>query len=216
MNLACIIPLGPNETLPLSLINTLHRHDVPIIVSATETSPPAMPHHVLWIQGPAGRPQQLNRAIQHSSADWLWLVHSDCGFDIEAPPIIRAFCAAATWQSIGHGRLRFAGDGPAWVRLNAWGANLRSRWCKQPYGDQALCIHRRLWNRLVGFCEHLDRGEDLDFVIRARAVGAQCQRLPFTVTTSARRYQSRGWLKTTVEHQIRAWQLIRSAKQWRP
>lgn len=216
MSVVCIVPLGPNEPLPFGLINSLSQHEMPMILSATKPCAHTLPRNANWLEGSAGRPQQLNQAIRHSSADWLWMVHADSLISAEAPKIIQTFCAGATWQAIGYGRLRFANDGPLWTRLNQWGANLRALWWDQPYGDQALCIHRKLWARLSGFSEDLARGEDLDLVIRARSMRARFHRLPFTVTTSARRYQSRGWLKTTIEHQMNAWRLIRNAKQWQP
>ncbi len=213
---ACIIPLGPDEPLPLDLISTLTDHAVPITLSATRPPPDCLDAGITWLYGEPGRGHQLNQAIQATPAQWHWLVHADSAFESSAIRVIGDFCAHATWQTLGYGDLRFNDDGPALVRLNQWGANLRSQWLNLPYGDQGLCIHKALWTALGGFSEALDRGEDLDLVIRARRVGAHPRRLPFNITTSARRYRSQGWLNTTIRHQIKAWQLIRAAKRWRP
>ena len=214
MGIDVIIPLGPQDSPPHRLLDLLSEFKPTI--SATRPKPPDLPGHFNWVMAPTGRAQQLNRAIEGTQNDWLWLVHADSSLDPQALGCVEAFCQHAPWSDIAYGKLRYSQDGPFGVRLNQWGANLRSHLWHLPYGDQALCIHRRLWQALGGFQTGLTRGEDLDFVIRSRAVGARVRRLPYTITTSARRYQSRGWLKTTVEHQLSALKLIRQAKRWRP
>lgn len=216
VNLACIIPLGSKEPLPQHLIQSLLDQNLPVTISATESKPAEAPAAALWVSGLAGRAPQLNRGIEATPATWVWLIHADSQLSTEAAGAVQTFCQAANDCTIGHGHLQFASDGPRLVHLNGWGAYLRSAWLKQPYGDQTFCIHRDLWQRLSGFDTRLDRGEDLDFVIRARQLGAKTQSLPFTVTTSARRYRDRGWLRTTIEHQIKAHQLIKRARRWQP
>lgn len=218
MSLACIIPLGPGEPVPVALIEDLASTPIPLILSATThtASLPAHAKRLQWLQGPAGRAQQLNHGIASCNADWLWLVHADSQLSAFASDAVLSFCSKANWQKIGYGQLRFANDGPKPVVINQWAANLRSALFGQPYGDQGLCIHRTLWERLGGFSQRLERGEDLDFVIRARTLGAKTQRLPFAITTSARRYRAHGWLRTTIDHQWSALELIQQAKRWRP
>lgn len=214
--LACIIPVGPQEPIPERLIQSLLDQNLSVTVSATCQRPTEFSLEVNWISGPPGRAKQLNRGIEATSATWLWLIHADSDLPNEAFAAIHAFCRQANILAIGHGHLRFSDDGPRLVKLNAWGAYVRSRWLKQPYGDQSFCMHRMLWQQLNGFDRRLERGEDLDAVIRARKLGATTQALPFTVTTSARRYQSQGWLRTTIDHQVKAHRLIQHAKRWRP
>ena len=214
MGVDVIIPLGPAEPLPTDLLDQLAGLDVTL--SATTPPPASLNTGLNWVSGSAGRAAQLNRAIAQTDKPWLWIIHADSQLDAGAVGCIQAFCQTTDESCLGYGALQFNDDGPLAMRLNQWGANLRSRWWGQPYGDQALCIHRRLWQALGGFSQHLARGEDLDFVIRARAVGGRLQRLPFTITTSARRYRTEGWLATTLNHQLRAHRLVRQAKRWRP
>lgn len=216
MSIACIIPLGSDEPVPAQLTDQLSQQGMPVIISAARPEPVQGPKNITWIEGLPGRGLQLNRAIESADAQWLWLLHADSLIPNSAAPEVRTFCACASWQDIGYATLQFAKDGPRLTRLNQWGANLRSRWLGQPYGDQGLCVHKQLWRALGGFAEQLSRGEDLDWVIRARMLGAHPKRLPFTITTSARRYRASGWLKTTLDHQLKAWQLVRSAKRWQP
>ena len=214
MGVDVIIPLGPAEPLPTDLLDQLAGLDVTL--SATNPPPPSLNTGLNWVSGSAGRATQLNRAIAQTDKAWLWIIHADSRLDAGAVGCIQALGQTADESNLGYGDREFNDDGPLGMRLNQWGANLRSRCWGQPYGDQALCIHRRLWQALGGFSPHLERGEDLDFVIRARAVGGRPQRLPFTVTTSARRYRTEGWLATTLNHQLSAHRLVRQAKRWRP
>ena len=204
--------------MPETLIQQLDDLSCPLILSATTPVPElsSQSRGFEWLVGPTGRAKQLNRAIEAAESDWVWLLHADSQLSPNATDSIMSFCSEDNWREIGSGRLHFADDGPFMVRLNQYGANLRSTLFGQPYGDQSFCVHKRLWSALGGFSEHLTRGEDLDFIIRARSLRAFPKSLNFTITTSARRYRNKGWLKTTVDHQIKAWQLIRSAKRWQP
>lgn len=216
MDLTVIIPLGPDDPWPKDLASRLQDNFVPVLISATHAKPSDVLSDIAWLDGPQGRPQQINKAFSHTQTSWLWLIHADSSLDSQAIATALDSVTSLSKLTIGHGHLRFANDGPRWMGLNALGANIRSRCWGQPYGDQSLLIHRTLWQSLGGFCENIGRGEDLDFVIRARSLGARTQALPFTVVTSARRYQTRGWLKTTLGHQIQAYRLITQAKRWRP
>jgi GT2 family glycosyltransferase len=81
--------------------------------------------------------------------------------------------------------------------------NLRSKWLKLPYGDQALFMRRERFEEAGGFKE-LPIMEDVDLVRRLRKKG----RIKITkraVVTSARRWCKEGWLWTTVRNQALLW-----------
>lgn len=215
-SLEAIIPLGPETPTPWDLIEVLHKSNVAITISAVGEPSANLPDGVKWVSGTQGRGLQLNRGIESCDTPWLWMIHADTRLPANAPKIVMDFVDQADWVTIGYCRLAFYKDGPWGVRLNQCGANLRSRWLDQPYGDQALCAHRQLWSRLGGFRDDLVRGEDLDFVIRARRLNAKTKPLPITLWTSAERYKRLGWFKTTLDHQVRAWRLVRQAKRWNP
>jgi hypothetical protein len=169
------------------------------------------------IHGDFGRGVQLNRAARAAQGDWLWFVHADSAPDPRTISAVQALVSdkglTGNTSVLAYGRLAFDADGPSATRLNALGANWRSRWLRLPYGDQGLCLRRSDFLALGGFCTDLDRGEDLDFIVRARAAGLTFIQLAGCVQTSARRYRDRGWLRTSVEHQIAALRLIRNAKR---
>lgn len=175
-----------------------------------ELDPASAPRGTTWISGEAGRPLQLDRGIGAARADQLWLLHAD------ARPSGSVLTAAA--EPIGTDRLawfplRFAPARPAWVRFNAFGANLRSRWLGLPFGDQGWRLHRNTYQRLGGFDPRWTRGEDLEFVVRARRAGVRLQRLDAPLATSPRRYADRGWWRTTGEHLRLTWSMWRSARR---
>jgi GT2 family glycosyltransferase len=87
------------------------------------------------------------------------------------------------------------------MKINSWGANMRARFFGIPFGDQGFCIEKQLFETLGGYSETAPYGEDHLFVWRAHKAGVKLNRVPARLTTSARKYQQNGWLKTTLLHQ---------------
>jgi hypothetical protein len=208
--LQVIVPTGPGEDSWRRLIKQLPA-EWPVCLSAVEERPADLPKHVFWLSGPAGRGRQLNAGAQASRARWLWFVHADSVMTESALSQI-ASAVSDDKNVLAYLELAFLPDGPRLAALNAWGANLRSRWLNLPYGDQGLCLPADWFWRLGGFRTDLERGEDLDFVVRARAAGLPLRGLPGRIYTSARRYREQGWLATSWRHQVNAWRLIKAAR----
>ncbi|QOC21446.1 glycosyltransferase [Wenzhouxiangella sp. AB-CW3] len=211
--LSAIIPLGPGDRAD-ELASVLQHHPRinEVIVSAAEAPPPGDPVGDHWIHGTTGRGVQLNRGAAAATGSWIWFVHADSRLSAETIAAVAGFASDAT-AVIGYCRLRFSSDGPWLANLNAFGANLRSRIFRQPYGDQGLCMPMAVFQQLKGFREDLDRGEDLDFVVRANMSGIPIRSMGATITTSARRYREQGWMRTTWQHQLAAARLIRKARR---
>ncbi len=211
--LSVIIPLGPGDHAD-TLTEQLNRHPCisEVILSAAVPAPHKQDDCIRWISGPVGRGSQLNRAAAIAKGRWLWFVHADSQLTNATIHAVGEF-ASKNEEAIGYCRLCFIDDGPWLVRLNALGANLRSRLFRQPYGDQGLCLPIEVLNKLGGYREDLERGEDLDFIVRADMTGTPIHPMGATIHTSARRYREQGWLRTTWRHQIAAARLIRNARQ---
>lgn len=147
-----------------------------------------------------------------ADSQYLWFLHADsvpC-----ASTLASAIAFAKQNQAfLGWFRLAFSSDGPALTALNAMGANLRSRWLGLPYGDQGLIVPSTWFRQLGGYREDLKRGEDLDFVVRAKRAGLALKALDGTIMTSARRYARQGWLATSCQHQWAALKLIQQARR---
>jgi rSAM/selenodomain-associated transferase 2/rSAM/selenodomain-associated transferase 1 len=143
-----------------------------------------------------GRARQMNAGAALASGDVLLFLHADThlpeGFSQTVRATLADGCVAGAF------RLRIDGEHPG-LRWVAWGANLRSRLLALPYGDQALFLPARRFYDMGGFAD-LPWMEDLEFVRRLRRTG-RIAIAPTAVTTSARRWQSWGILRTTLIHQ---------------
>lgn len=213
--LSIVVPLAPGERPNPGLLGVLNA-SAPgselIISLADDTAAEDLPAAAQIVQGSCGRGRQLNRGAKQANGQWLWFVHADCRLAPGSVERVLGFARDHEWV-VGYARIQFLDDGPALTRLNALGANLRSRLLGLPYGDQGLCVPAECFGRLGGFREDLRRGEDLDFVVRARAAGLKTRPIDMTIETSARRYRKHGWLSTTMRHQVAAWRLIRNARR---
>lgn len=141
-----------------------------------------------------GRAAQMNAAAEKAKSEWLWFVHADTVLPSDAAKKLSADIASGG-DDIRYFRLRFS-DGGAKMLLNEWGARLRCALFANPFGDQALCIRRAVWQRAGGFPEDADYGEDHLLVLRARKCGAGVRCVGAAVGTSARRYEREGWWRT--------------------
>jgi hypothetical protein len=215
-SLAVVVPVGPGETGLNSLLGHLRDGGFGNEVVLSASGPVDIPQRLLAdvriLSGPAGRAAQLNRGARATDASCLWFLHADSS---PTPAAIEAATDFARHpaRAIGWFDLAFRRDGPALTRLNAIGANLRSRWFGLPFGDQGLVVPRAAFERIGGFDESFGRGEDLAFVVSARAAGFAPRRLGVKLATSARRYRETGWARTTLAHAwltVRLWRRARS------
>jgi hypothetical protein len=139
-----------------------------------------------------------------SSCEFVWFLHADSRLSTNCI----AQLAAAIRQGgdkLYYFDLRFDSDGPALMRLNSFGANFRSRIFQMPFGDQGFCMRKTSWLKLGRFREDLPYGEDHAFVWAWRKRNRAIERIPASITTSARKYQSNGWWSTTKLHFLLTW-----------
>jgi hypothetical protein len=213
--LSIVVPAGPGDEAWRALLPALVRDctaarlgaQVLLVLPTDAPSPHAVPATVDVVHAPVGRASQLNAGAQAAVGAWLWFVHADSVLDARAIEAV-ARCVGRDRDELAYLDLRFDRDGPALVALNTLGAWLRSRVLRLPFGDQALLVPRRVFDRLGGFAPVA--GEDHAFVWAARRAGVPLRPLGATVRTSARRYAAHGWLATTARH------LVLTAQQaWR-
>ena len=209
-SLSIVIPVGPGDDTCAGLLKRITANPIAceVVLSLCKPLPrqnasrgrPGL--ELVEVHGPSGRAVQLNRGVSAATSDCLWLVHADSRPDAAVFSAAAAFAESAREQPmrLGWFTLAFAADGPRLALLNAHGANLRSRLLQMPFGDQAWLVSRTLFDRIGGFDEAFGRGEDLDFLVRARRAGAYLERLEPAIVTSARRYRDHGWLATTLAH----------------
>jgi hypothetical protein len=208
VKLSVIVPLGPDEVEWHGLVPQLgaalpHGSEV-IIVAA---GPPVPKPHADWpehlplrhFDGGVGRARQLNRGAWHAEGEWLWFLHADSRLGPRTVPALLAFLARGE-TALGWFDLAFRPGGPALMRLNAYGANLRSAWLGMPFGDQGFVMPSRSFAALGGFREDAPYGEDHLLAWTARRAGIPLRRIGARLFTSARKYERGGWSATTARH----------------
>jgi len=139
------------------------------------------------VTGPAGRGQQLRAGASVASGDTLLFLHADTRLQ---PGSISAIDSALTSPEIVGGNFRLLFDGGSefahW--LNGFYAKLRANGFY--YGDSAVFVRRRVYDRLGGI-KNIELMEDFDFNRRLENFGKTiCIDAPPAVTSS-RRFEGR-------------------------
>jgi hypothetical protein len=158
---------------------------------------------IRWIVSEQGRAKQQNAGAKAATGAFVWFVHADSTFASDAwPKLLRRLNEAP--RSLHFFDLQFSGS--PLLRINNAGANFRTVFFGMPFGDQAYCLSKVVFDELGGFDETLEYGEDLALVWRCHIDGVHISRVFANVTTSGRRYEKDGWLKTTITHLKRTYQ----------
>lgn len=215
--LAVVVPVAPGDTIAPALRTQLAAlpaaAEVHVVCAdaddaarlATGRSDGPRWHHAL---APKGRATQQNAGAAASSRPWLWFLHADSQLAPQTLPALDAWLRDEV-TALGYFDLRFLGDGPPLMALNALGAWVRSRWLGLPFGDQGLLLPRAVFDALGGFDPALSRGEDHDLVWRARRAGVPLRPLRAPLYTSARRYAEHGWTRVTAHTLADSWRQAR-------
>ncbi len=214
--LSIVVPIGPGESAWRALLGDLQGVpvDVELLLVGVDAAPPeldalagVLAGRLRWLQASKGRASQQNAGAAAARGDWLCFLHADSRLEAAA---VRALAAVAQRAAaLYHFDLGFF-DGPALLRLNALGANLRSRLFGLPFGDQGLCLPRADFQRLGGFDERLPRAEDHALVWAAHRAKLPVRRLGARLRTSGRRYAEAGWLRTTLRFLALSWTQARA------
>jgi rSAM/selenodomain-associated transferase 2 len=147
-----------------------------------------------------GRARQLAAGAGIAKGDTILFLHADTRLPPGWEQGVRT--ALADPRVVGGAfRLRFEPRTPA-LRLIEWGTRIRVALLRLPYGDQALFARRRTLEALGGVPQ-APIMEDLDLV-RALKRHGRIACLPIPATTSARRYQAAGALRTLLRNAVAA------------
>jgi len=139
-----------------------------------------------------GRGRQLNAGAQNSHQDVFLFLHADTRLPNNARGSIES--ALADPAIIG-GRFDVRFDSlSAWASVISSFMNLRSRLTGISTGDQAIFVRRDIFEQLGGFSD-IPLMEDIEFSSRLKRAGTTAA-LRETVTTSFRRWEQQGPLKT--------------------
>ena len=145
-----------------------------------------------------GRAAQLNHGAACAKGSVLLFLHADTHLPENfAAPLLQTLARRGVVAGAFSLAIRDAGPALGFIALCA---NIRSRFLQLPYGDQAIFISKAQFMRLGGFPE-LPIMEDFVFMKKAKSLG-KIHTLPERVTTSARRWQRLGVVRTTLINQI--------------
>lgn len=203
LSISVIIPTyNEGGNLPVLLEDLRAYPDLEIIVtdggSRDQTPTVAREFGVRFVSSEKGRCFQLNTGAQAATGEVLLFLHCDTFLPENFSEHLHEVLGRRG-TSVGAFRLKIDAPG-AGFRLIEWGANLRSRWWRLPYGDQALFVRRDIFARAGGFPD-FPIMEDIGLVRRLKKLGRV--RIAATpVTTSARRWQKFGLVRTTLMNQI--------------
>ncbi len=197
MTVSVIVPTLNEETV---LESTLRRARQPavheIIVadggSTDATRAIAREFADLVICAPQGRAAQMNAGAERASADLLLFLHADTLVPEGFAQAVVAACARP--DTVG-GRFDVTLQPSSWlIWLTAELMNRRSRLTGIATGDHAIFIRREVFERLGGYAP-IPLMEDIDLSRRMKRAGRTVC-LPQRVTTSARRWQQHGVVRT--------------------
>jgi rSAM/selenodomain-associated transferase 2 len=150
------------------------------------------------LSAPTGRARQMNYGAAHAGGDILVFLHADTLLPVGGLEAVREMMRLPHIVG-GSFRLAFAPATPA-LRVIAWGANMRTRFGKLPYGDQALFVRRMHFEALGGYAD-VPFLEDVKLVQALRKRGVLAL-LPQTIQTSGRRWLRDGVMYTTVRNNV--------------
>ena len=166
MDISIIIPIGHKDE-DFSLIHQIKEKfkgcEIIISVSYQNLKVKELSENVdqlLHIHN-ATRAKALNTGAEVAKHDLLWFLHLDSDLseiqDIDFSRIDE--------EKINTFLLKFKDDK---LKYNSKGANLRTRYLGLPFGDQSFIVNKKIFNLIGSFSENLDKGEDHDFIWKAK------------------------------------------------
>lgn len=150
------------------------------------------------IQAEAGRGQQQHSGAKAASGDILLFLHCDTALP---ETFSEDVCSTLQEEEVIAGAFRLhINERRSGFRLIEAGVQLRSSLLQLPYGDQTLFMKKETYFAVGGF-QKQPIMEDFALVLHLQKYG----RISLTqthVTTSARRWQQHGLVKTTLINQL--------------
>ncbi len=201
-DLSIIIPVKRGDKSFEDLTTTLLKlkSDFEILIVGPEFSESqSTDSRLKYIYSPEGRALQQNTAVLNSSKNNLWFLHADSKIHSDSLKSIKNSLLKNS-DALFFFDLNFLSDDLKMMKLNDMGVSFRSRILKMPFGDQGLFMSKKTFLKLGFFNEGATYGEDHLLVWKAHQMQIAVLPSGQHIQTSARKYQTHGWLKTTLKH----------------
>jgi rSAM/selenodomain-associated transferase 2 len=143
----------------------------------------------------ASRAAQMNAGAAAASGDLLWFVHADTLAAPDADVLLEDALHDST-KKWGRFDIRLSGDAAA-LRIIEQMMNWRSRLSGIATGDQGIFIRRETFERICGFAD-IPLMEDIEICKRLKRTAGRPLCLSRKLTTSSRRWEKQGILRTVV------------------
>lgn len=145
-----------------------------------------------------GRAEQMNAGAKRARGEILLFLHADTQLP---PKFDQILLEQLKDPAVIAGAFELGIDGQGWgLRAIEIGVKWRSRWLSLPYGDQGIFLRSEVFAQIGGFAQ-LPIMEDFEIMSRLKKLG-KIAIAPVAVSTSARRWQKLGILKTTLINQL--------------
>ena len=147
------------------------------------------PPGVRILSGPRGRASQMNGGARAATGDVLLFLHSDVSLPRDAAQWIRKVLSDPKAVAGAFRTWTVPDAQPSWLAPLLHLADLRSRYTRLPYGDQALFVRRDAFWAMGGFPAQ-PLMEDLELSRRLSKLG-RIEIVPSNVRVSGRRFLAR-------------------------
>ena len=127
------------------------------------------------------RAKALNSGAAIAKNSILWFIHLDSDLSL----IQQTDLDKIDDEKINTFSLQFNNEK---LKLNAKGANFRTKYFGLPFGDQSYIVCKKLFNFVGGFTESLYEGEDHEFIWKSKSVGIKLNILDNYLISSAEKY----------------------------
>ena len=149
------------------------------------------------LSSPPGKAKQMNAGAEAAHGNILLFLHCDTKL---APGFVVQIEAALNQPEISAGAFQLSIDSKGFgLRVIEWLVNFRSKILQMPYGDQGIFVTTDMFFS-VGAFPPQPIMEDFEFIRKLRKRG-KIKILPLHATTSSRRWERLGILKTTAINQ---------------
>ena len=200
--ISVIIPVVNEAGSVEAAIRSAQDEGVEVIVvdggSTDETVARARALGVRVLSSECGRGRQMNCGAAAAQGDILLFLHGDTLLPEGYAGVV--FGEMLSTQTVGGG-FAWRTDVPGLIMKVAIGTvRMRTRWLREPWGDQAIFVRKSVFDRLGGFAE-LPIAEDWHFMQLLKRQG-RIATLTAAVITSGRRWERVGILRAFLLNQV--------------